>query len=217
MKKSGTRRKILHLLKTNDGLSAAELATHLDIGAMGVRQHLYELQSQGYVIAESEGGSIGRPEKIWRLGEKSKEFFPDGHEELLAEMLSTIKKALGREALDAVISLRAVEQQRGYERHLLGIEGVKERLEELAKLRSREGYMAEVEMIERDQFLFVEQHCPICAAARSCSSFCKSELQIFESLIPNGFAIERVEHLMEGDRRCCYRVFREEEKDFAAT
>ena len=55
---------------------------------------------------------------------------------------------------------------------------------------------------------FLENHCPICAAASECMNFCRSELQIF-NLLFEGVAtitITREEHIIDGARRCAYKV-----------
>ena len=83
--------------------------------------------------------------------------------------------------------------------------GVKEKLQTLAKLRSDEGYMASVE--EQDGiFWLMENHCPICAAASKCLSFCRSELQMFQTLMKGIAVVSREEHIIEGARRCAYKV-----------
>ena len=73
-------------------------------------------------------------------------------------------------------------------------------------LRSDEGYMAELERIPGDGWLLAENHCPICAAARSCQGFCRHELNLFRELLGPGVAVERVEYLLSGGRRCAYRI-----------
>lgn len=62
--------------------------------------------------------------------------------------------------------------------------------------------------VERDgaDFLFIEDHCPICAAAKSCQRFCASELEQFQLLLKGVGEISREEHLLSAGRRCVYRV-----------
>ena len=50
----------------------------------------------------------------------------------------------------------------------------------LARLRTVEGYMAEFEMQGDGSFLLIENHCPICAAAKTCQGFFRSELELFQ-------------------------------------
>jgi predicted ArsR family transcriptional regulator len=54
--------------------------------------------------------------------------------------------------------------------------------------------------------LLIENHCPITSAAKSCNLLCRSELEVFKTLLGPAVSVERVEHLMQGDRRCAYRV-----------
>jgi predicted ArsR family transcriptional regulator len=54
--------------------------------------------------------------------------------------------------------------------------------------------------------LLVENHCPICAAARDCQGFCRSELAIFQDTLGPDCQVERTDHLLAGARRCAYRI-----------
>ena len=54
--------------------------------------------------------------------------------------------------------------------------------------------------------LFVESHCPICAAATVCKGFCETELDLFRAVLGPEIDVERVEHIVSGDRRCAYRI-----------
>ena len=78
------------------------------------------------------------------------------------------------------------------------------RLQRLAQMRSEEGYMAELTQ-DGDSWLLIENHCPICAAARACQGFCRSELQQFAALLPQA-EVRREAHLLQGGQRCVYRI-----------
>src|SRR5204862_6127673 len=79
------------------------------------------------------------------------------------------------------------------------------KLQQLARVRTEEGYMAEV-IADRDGFVFVENHCPICAAATACQGFCATEIDLFRSALGPDIDVERAEHIIDGARRCAYRV-----------
>jgi len=76
----------------------------------------------------------------------------------------------------------------------------------LAALRDREGYMTEVKAAPGGGFLLIENHCPICTAAKTCQGICQSEGQVFQSLMGTGAQVTREEHLLSGDRRCVYSI-----------
>ncbi|MOA56535.1 hypothetical protein D3C78_1805330 [compost metagenome] len=55
-------------------------------------------------------------------------------------------------------------------------------------------------------YLFIENHCPICSAAKACMGFCRSELELFRNVLGEGVNVDREEHILAGARRCAYRV-----------
>jgi predicted ArsR family transcriptional regulator len=58
------------------------------------------------------------------------------------------------------------------------------------------------------RFLLIENHCPICAAAKTCQGFCRSELELFQAAFGADMSVTRQEHLLSGGRRCVYRIAR---------
>jgi predicted ArsR family transcriptional regulator len=75
----------------------------------------------------------------------------------------------------------------------------------LADQRSAEGYVAEV-VAEGDDLVLIEHHCPICTAATSCDSLCRSELEVFRRALGDGVVVRREQHVLAGDQRCAYRI-----------
>lgn len=64
--------------------------------------------------------------------------------------------------------------------------------------------MADSWVAEDGALIFVENHCPICAAAAACAGVCRSELETFQKVL--GAQVVRQEHILLGARRCAYRV-----------
>src|SRR5262249_5344869 len=101
---------------------------------------------------------------------------------------------------------RCTRQQAAYAQHIAPAASLEEKVRQLARLRTEEGYMAEVKPEGKGSFLFLENHCPICAAAAVCRGFCDTELELFRSVLGSDVGVERVEHMVAGDRRCAYRI-----------
>ncbi|MBM3535756.1 MAG: transcriptional regulator [Alphaproteobacteria bacterium] len=200
----GNPERILFLLKTRAPLTAAELATSLGITAMGVRQHLARLEADGLVAFADERRSVGRPKRHWRLTERAQARFPDMHAQVAVELIGGVDRLFGRDGLDRLIQLREDDMRARYRAELDGLP-LSQQLNRLAKLRRAEGYMAEVEKEKDGGYLFIENHCPICAAAKACQGFCRSELSIFRELLAD-CAVERTDHILAGARRCAYRI-----------
>jgi len=200
-----TRRRIVKLLKTEGAMDSASLAGHLDVTAMAVRQHLYALQEEKLVAAEERPVPLGRPAKFWRLTKEAERLFPDAYAELNAALITSVQDAFGPQGMTRLLDARMARQRADYSARIDGSAPLAKRIQQLAKIRADEGYMAEVKR-EGSGFLFIENHCPICAAATACQGFCSSELELFRSALGPGVSVERAEHILSGDRRCVYRI-----------
>src|SRR4051812_15329362 len=201
-----TRRAIVKLLKTDGPLGSAQLAEHLGLTAMAVRLHLYALQSEGLVAAEDRPVPVGRPAKFWRLTREADRHFPEAYAELSVALIDAMQETFGAEGLNRVLVSRCARQREDYSKRIRAGDPLKKRLAELARVRTEEGYMAEVRGEDGGSFLLVENHCPICAAANACQGFCSTELDLFRDVLGPDVEVERVEHIVAGDRRCAYRV-----------
>jgi predicted ArsR family transcriptional regulator len=202
----GSRRALIELLKRGGPQDAQRLARALGLTAMAVRQHLYELEAQGFAAYQEEPRPVGRPAKLWRLTAGADAFFPDGHAELSLDLLSAMRRAFGEDGLERLLAVRAEAQCKAYAKPVAGRRSLEQKLQALAEARSAEGYMAEVLRDADLGLLLVENHCPICAAAATCQCLCRSELEVFRAVLGPQVAVERVEHIPAGARRCAYRV-----------
>ncbi|HJP95118.1 MAG TPA: metalloregulator ArsR/SmtB family transcription factor [Pyrinomonadaceae bacterium] len=201
-----TRRAIAKLLKTEGPIDSAQLSKRLGLTAMAVRQHLYALQREGLVTAEERPVPIGRPAKYWRLTRDADRLFPEAYAELSVALIDSVKDAFGDEGLDRVLTSRCARQKTDYMKRIRPGDSLAKKLQELAKVRSEEGYMAEIRKADDGSYLLVENHCPICAAANACQGFCATELELFRSVLGPGVQVERAEHILSGDHRCVYKV-----------
>ena len=98
-----------------------------------------------------------------------------------------------------------VDQTASYGERVDRTAPLKSRLAALAKLRAEEGYMASVEA-DGTGYLLIENHCPVCAAAKVCQGLCASELALFRRVLGDDVTVERIDHILAGARRCAYRV-----------
>jgi len=202
-----TRRALLERLKEDGPQDAGTLAGELGVSAMAVRQHLYALEKEGLVGFEEQARPVGRPAKLWRLTAAADRFFPDGHADLTLNLLAAMRAAFGDAGLEKLLAVRTAEQIAAYRRRVKSAGSLEARLRALARIRSEEGYMAAVEAaVEGGGFLFVENHCPVCAAARTCQGLCASELEVFRRVLGPDVSVERGDHILAGARRCAYRV-----------
>lgn len=197
---------ILHQLKSKGPQTAADLADRLGVTAVAVRQHMAALRDDGLVAFDDRKQGVGRPRRTWHLTAAGHGRFPNGHEELVVDLLAAVQAEFGAPGLDALIARREQDSLRAYRKQLAGAKTVKEKLAALVAARSREGYMAGWTREGKGRYLLVEDHCPICAAAATCQGLCRSELDQFRALFAGLAEVDRVEHVLAGARRCAYRI-----------
>jgi predicted ArsR family transcriptional regulator len=206
-KSPGGRPVVLALLKREGPVDVETLAGRLGVTAMAVRQHLAGLEDEGLATSELRSGGRGRPAKLWSATAAADRHFPDSHSALATDLIGQMKKAFGDEGLDRLLRLRTTEQEKSYRARMGEKPSLKARLQALARIRAEEGYMAEVRRDpDSDGWLFVENHCPVCAAARLCTGLCREELALFQRVLGRDVRVERISHIVAGAGRCAYRV-----------
>ena len=201
------RAAVLSLVKREGPAAADALAARLGLTTMAVRQHLQGLAEEGLVEhAEAERKAArGRPARLWRTTAAGDRRFADAHAGLTVDLIRQMRQAFGEAGLDRLLGLRTAEQIALYGAEVDVRAPLRERLQALAAIREREGYMAELREDEAG-FLLLEHHCPVCAAAQICTGLCREELALFGAVLGDDVKVERTAHLLAGAGRCAYRI-----------
>src|SRR6516164_3427979 len=198
--------RLLYTLKSRGPLATRALARALGITVVGIRQHLAKLHAEDLVAFYDQAGEIGRPKRVWRLTAKGHGRFPDTHGDLTVNLIGGIRSVFGESGLDRLIEARRELAVAAYRNALVACFSLEDRVRTVARLRTEEGYMAQFEAESDGSFLLIENHCPICAAAKTCQGFCRSELELFRAAFGAGTSVMRQEHLLSDGMRCAYRV-----------
>ncbi|WP_395399235.1 helix-turn-helix transcriptional regulator [Pseudoduganella sp. UC29_106] len=201
-----TADQILFLLKTRGPKTAQQLADMLELTSMGARRHLEAAQEKGLVSYEDVAEKVGRPSRRWLLTEAGHARFPDRHADLTLQLITQVRSLFGEQGMEKLITAREQASEAFYRESIDDNAALPERVNALALARDVEGYMAEVEKRDDGTLLLVENHCPICAAARECQQFCRSELDVFRRVLGPDCSVERAEHILSGARRCAYVI-----------
>tara|TARA_Y100000815_G_scaffold163984_1_gene148809 strand:+ start:320 stop:976 length:657 start_codon:yes stop_codon:yes gene_type:complete len=199
------RRNVLDQLKIAGPQSAADMADALNVTAVAVRQHLQALEEEGLVTSTSESIGRGRPKRIWALTDDAARIFPDAHQSLAVELIRSVETLYGADGLAAVAERHAAVQQASYAARMTSATSLQDRIAALVEARSAEGYMAAMAQ-DGEDWLFMENHCPICSAASACTNLCANELEMIQSLLGADVHVSRDEHILAGARRCLYRI-----------
>ncbi|WP_028109810.1 helix-turn-helix transcriptional regulator [Ferrimonas futtsuensis] len=201
---SSTQQLLLSLLKRLGPTPVAPLACELEMTTMGARQHLEKLEQQQLVGHFDKKQGKGRPSRHWHLTRQGHQSFGDRHNDVAIQMINSIVSLQGADAIEQILAHRSDQQLAEYQQRLSGAASLEDRLTQLAELRTQEGYLARIEQ-DAEQWLLIEDHCPICSAATVCQGFCRNELALFRRLLAPA-QVEREQHILAGAHRCCYRI-----------
>jgi DeoR family suf operon transcriptional repressor len=203
----GQRGAMLTQLKRAQPLTARELSVKLGISLNAVRHHLKELEGEGLIVHHRELHGVGAPVFAYSLSPAGEELFPRRYGEALSAVLSAVVERDGRKA--AVDMLESYFDLLG-RRMRAELQGVPEaeRLDAVARLLSREGYMAEVRAEKgprsRTEAVLIEHNCPIPAVAGPFPEICAAEAKYLAGVL--GAEVERTGHILTGCPACEYRV-----------
>jgi predicted ArsR family transcriptional regulator len=204
-----TRHALLDILKREGPQEAKDLAARLGITTMAIGLQLSTLEEEKLVASRPEPpvpGRRGRPVHRWALTEAANRVFPDAHALLTVGLLDSLQEVYGEGGMQKLLDARTRHQRDEYAREVPKLAALKDKVKALARLRDREGYMTEVKAAPDGGWLLIENHCPICTAAKACRGFCQSEWQVFGELMGTGAVVTREEHLLSGGRRCVYAI-----------
>lgn len=198
-----TRQIILQLLRHRGQMTAIELSKALDIGAVGVRQHLTLLERDGLVCIKGLRRSVGRPSHLYVLTSEAEHYFPKNYDRLATDLLTYITEEWGEEGVTKVLNLRRKALLQKYEPQLKGRKR-SEQIAELAKLLIEQGYMCEYEQLADGSFFLIEHNCPIGSVAHGHPQLCGQEILLYEHLL--NVPIERDATIVDGSLFCRYHI-----------
>ncbi len=200
---STPKQGILLHLKRAPGSSLSEIAGALHISKAAAHGHLVRLESDGLLSRHYLGGRVGRPRVAFDLTDEGRSLFPQAYTEMSLAALHFVERRMGRSAVAELLAERAHEVA---DRHRLRVASgpLARRVEELARVRSEGGYMAELGPRRRGVAELREHNCPVLAMAQEYPEACETERRMFESLL--GARVETSHRVVAGDPVCRFLI-----------
>jgi len=183
---------IIHL-KRSTGMSVAELSKVLGMSYMGIKQHCVELEKRGYVDTWRRPKKVGRPEKAYRLTQKTDLFFPQMGNDFALGLLDSVSKMQGEAAAEKLLFGYFQSRTDFYLKKLKG-EGLIELATSLGKIRDSEGYLSHCEEGDESAGVacrIIEYHTPFGEMATKFPILLRMEEQMFERIL--GVGVKRQE------------------------
>jgi predicted ArsR family transcriptional regulator len=202
-----TRDRILQTLLNNPNSTINDLASAVDINSISVRHHLTNLQADGLVTAQEVRHGVGRPRLVYALTETGAEKFPTRYLKLVNLLFFKLKDKLSPEELRLLLSQVAKEIAGDQAKKLRSL-SVEERLNELQKYLSNEGFTLEWEK-EGNSYVIKEIACPFYHINNEHPEVCKIDEEIISTLLSS--PIKKGKCVVKGDTYCSY-IFEVKEK-----
>ncbi len=199
-----SQRTLLELLKRKGESTLAEVETGMEVARETVRGHLESLTARHLIErAGVRRRGPGRPQVVYRLSAQGEALFPRREGEMLAELARYLLESDRPEALEQFFTARTDVKRARLAPRLEGL-GAGERLTEIARSLSTEGYLAEAVLEGEEPIRLRLCHCPLRELVAVTHLPCRAEMKLAEELL--GRRLARLQFMPDGDSACTYAV-----------
>lgn len=196
--------RIIEHLKRRGSGTIPEMAEALGLSVETIRTHLKSLGREGFVEREgSRRSGPGRPEILYGLTDTAEVLFPN-QEGTLLRNLAVFLQDKGQ--ADLVSDFFDDQVERRYDMVRERLEGLddEDRIEEVARVLTEEGFMADVVTDDEGRQLLQLCHCPMRNLVEVTKAPCRAELRFIREML--GQRLVRVSYIPSGDTSCCYAL-----------
>ena len=199
-----TRMEVLELIRRHGPRSAETIAAELEVTPNAVRQHLTNLERDGFVVSHPERHSRGRPALLFALTERADSVFPKRYGQLATMVLREVEEVGGPAALDDIFARVAARHASAIESDLVGLD-FDEKLSRVVDWIGRAGTLAE--QTEAPEGVKVTIHnCPFRNTALKFPQVCTITPQLISRLL--GAAVSQSDSIHRRDPYCSFVVQR---------
>src|SRR5258706_6167251 len=199
-----TRMEVLELLRRKGHASAELIAADLHVTPNAIRQHLTNLERDGFVVSSPEKSRRGRPSLLFSLTERADSVFPKRYGQLATMVLQEVQEMGGPEALDEVFERMASRHAGAISHNLEGLE-FDEKLKRVVAWIGRAGTLAE--QAETPEGVKVTIHtCPFRNTALKFPQVCTITPHLMSKLL--GTAVSQADSIHRHDPYCSFVVAR---------
>lgn len=196
-------RAVIECLARNQAMTVADLVREMGVTTTAVRQKLYKLIADGWIVVTKRRGGPGRPADLLSLSDQARELFGVGQaDELIRTLLSALfeqENADWRHVL-----LRSVSAKMACElRRAAGDAPFEQRAQRIADLMRRRGLLVDVAVSGESARLNVFT-CPYPEMAGAHRELCELEREALRDASGNEVTLEKC--MLDGHRCCSFHL-----------
>lgn len=202
-----TRQHILEILYETGQATVDDIVNELrkrrgDITAVTVRHHLARLQQEELITAPQlrHRSSPGRPQHVYALTDKARDYFPNNYQRLAAGLLRQIQAQLPPEGVNVILEGVAAEMAAEAQ---ISDAPMQERLQQVVTYLNEHGYNADWEPVDGGYVLHTA-NCPYHQISQQTDTLCHLDMRLVASLL--GVVPRRISRISEGESSCAYLI-----------
>ncbi len=203
----GTRKAVARLLLEQGPVTAASVASALELSAPAVRRHLDALIADGEAEARAASRRArrgrGRPARLYLLTDSGRARFGHGYDDLAVAALHYLAEHAGPDAVQEFATHRVEELLGEGAGRVAAAKGTDARATVLAGVLTARGYAAQMREAGAGVQL-CQHHCPVAHVAAEFPALCEAETQAFAQLL--GTHVQRLATIARGDAVCTTHV-----------
>lgn len=199
-----TRMEVLELLRRKGHATAEEVASDLGVTPNAVRQHLTNLERDGFVTSHPERRARGRPSLLFTLTERADSVFPKRYGQLATMVLQEVQEIGGPDALDQIFERVAARHADAIERDLEGLD-FDQKLKRVVAWIGRAGTLAEQQELPEGVQVTIH-NCPFRNTALKFPQVCTITPHLISRLL--GTAVSQSDSIHRHDPYCSFVVQR---------
>ena len=204
---SQSRRDLLTLIKRRESISLDQAEEATDLARTTIREHLGQLERDGYVERHTVKQGRGRPSLRFELTRDGEALFPTQAHEMLEKLIAFVQESGHEELLEQFFSRYWEERLREarFRMNSLAEGDLEARLATLRDILDDQGFMPELELSD-EEITVRECNCPFPEAVKNTRLPCELEARFYEQLLDA--KLKRVSYIPEGNPACTYVVKR---------
>lgn len=197
--------EILEFLRRNRAASAESISAELGVTPNAVRQHLTNLERDGYVSSTPVRKNRGRPNLMFSLTERADQAFPKRYGQLATMVLTELRDMGGEDAIDEVFRRIALRHADTIEPQLQNL-SFDAKLDRVVNWIGRAGTLADREELPDGTVKVTIHNCPFRNTALKFPQVCTITPHLIHRLLDA--PVSQAESIHRADPHCSFVVQR---------
>lgn len=196
---SPAKADIIRLVKRRGAITIKEAVEELDLAASTIRQHLADLEIDGFIDKRINREGVGRPSQNYYLTEKSEHFFENHEGSMLAELIHYWISTGELEKIEEFFAESSTRWLATWEQRIASAPHI-DRITHLKELLTEWGYIPEFDTDAQGRLIIDLYHCPYRNIADLVKFQCAGEKRLLEQL--TGQYLCQTDSLSNGKPSC---------------